>query len=57
VPYVSAIPATARLCRTHGLVIRTPVIGHVPAQQPPVADAARSSLRTFILLCGCGVHL
>ena len=45
------------LCRGHGRVSRTPVVGHVPAQQPPVADAATGGLRTCILLHGRGVQL
>ena len=43
------------LCRGHGRAIRTSVACHAPAQQPPVADAARSGLRTSILMYGRGV--
>jgi len=38
------------LCRGHGQASGTPVVGHAPAQQPPVADAATGGLRTSILL-------
>jgi len=39
----------------HGLASRTPVVCDAPAQQRAVADAARSGLRTCILLSGRGV--
>jgi len=45
------------LCRGHGRVSGTSVVGHVPAQQPPGADAATVGLRTCILLHGRGVQL
>ena len=37
-------------CRSHGRASGTPIVRHVPAQQPPVADAATVGLRTYILL-------
>jgi len=46
-------------CRTFPILGAPPDLlrRHVPAQQPPVADAATGGLRTCILLCGRGVHL
>ena len=44
--------ATSRPCRAHGRASGTPVVGHVPAQQPPVADAATGDIRTSIRLYG-----
>ena len=41
--------------RAHGRASGTPVVRHIPAQQPPGADAATGGLRTYILLYGCGV--
>ena len=52
---VSAIPTIARLCGADGRASRRPVVCHVPAQHGALADAARSGLRTFILLSGRGV--
>ena len=56
---IMALPvsATSRPCRAHGRANGTPVVGHIPAQQPPVADAATGGLRTFIRLHDRGVQL
>ena len=48
------VSATSCLCRVHGRASRTSVAYHVPAQQPPVADAATGGIRTCILLYGRG---
>ena len=54
-PYLGPCRRPRCPCRRHGRAIRTSVACHAPAQQPPVADAARSGLRTSILMYGRGV--